>query len=98
MATGHRHVDVPSYCGLIGKVPPWFLMVMGVSGLFDRWTIPVAGAVTWFYPGADGEYEYWPRGIDHTSECERGPFGNVAFSETTTSCFIKSAQSVTVKR
>jgi hypothetical protein len=78
MAAGHRHVDVPSYRGLTGKVPLWFPMVMGVSGLFDRWAVRVAGALTWFYQGADGEYEYWPRGIDHPSECERGPFGNVA--------------------
>ena len=78
MQTGHRHVDVPTYRGLSAKVPIWFPMVMGVSGLFDRWAVRVAGALTWFYDGTDGEYEYWPQGIDHRSECERGPFGNVA--------------------
>jgi hypothetical protein len=78
MDAGHRHVDVPSYRGLSPKLPLWFPMVMGVSGLFDRWAVRVAGALTWFYQGSDGEYEYWPRGIDHPSECERGPFGNVA--------------------
>jgi hypothetical protein len=78
MDAGHRHVDVPSYRGFSPKVPLWFPMVMGVSGLFDRWAVRVAGALTWFYEGSDGEYEYWPRGIDHPSECERGPFGNVA--------------------
>ena len=78
METGHRHVDVPTYRGFSAKVPIWFAMVMGVSGLFDRWTVRVAGALTWFYDGTDGEYEYWPQGIDHPSESERGPFGNVA--------------------
>jgi hypothetical protein len=78
MQTGHRHVDVPTYRGLSAKVPIWFPMVMGVSGLFDRWAVRVAGALTWFYDGTDGEYEYWPHGIDHPSKCERGPFGNVA--------------------
>jgi hypothetical protein len=79
MAAGHRHVDVPSYRGFSQKkVPIWFSTVMGVSGLFDRWAIRVAGALTWCYDGSDGEYEYWPRGVDHPSECERAPFGNVA--------------------
>ena len=78
MEAGHRHVDVPSYRGFSQKVPIWFPMVMGVSGLFDRWAVRVAGALTWFYDGSDGEYEYWPQGIDHPSECERGPFGNTA--------------------
>jgi hypothetical protein len=57
METGHRHVDVPTYRGFSAKVPIWFPMVMGVSGLFDRWTVRVAGALTWFYDGTDGEYE-----------------------------------------
>jgi hypothetical protein len=26
----------------------------------------------------DGAYEYWPHGIDHPPESERGQFGNVA--------------------
>ncbi len=26
--------------------------------------VRVAGALTWFYDGTGGEYEYWPRGID----------------------------------
>lgn len=78
MKAGHRHVDVPTYRGFSAKVPLWFPMVMGVSGLFDRWAVRVAGALTWFYDGSDGEYEYWPQGTDRPSECERGPFGNVA--------------------
>ncbi len=78
MAAGYRHVDLPTYRGISTKTPLWFPMVMGVSGLFERWAVRVAGALTWFYDGTDGEYEYWPRGIDQPSESERGPFGNVA--------------------
>jgi len=78
MAAGYRHVDLPTYRGISPKTPLWFPMVMGVSGLFERWAVRVAGALTWFYDGTDGEYEYWPRGIGHPSESERGPFGNVA--------------------
>ena len=78
MGSGYRHVDAPTYRGFTAKVPLWFPVVMGVSGLFDRWAVRVAGALTWFYDGTDGEYEYWPHGIDHPSESERGPFGNLA--------------------
>ncbi len=78
MAAGYRHVDLPTYRGIPPKTPLWFPMVMGVSGLFERWAVRVAGALTWFYDGTGGEYEYWPRGIDHPSESERGPFENVA--------------------
>jgi hypothetical protein len=78
MEAGHRHVDAPTYRGFKAKVPLWFPVVMGVSGLFDRWAVRVAGALTWFYDGTDGEYEYWPQGIGYPSKSERGPFGNVA--------------------
>jgi hypothetical protein len=79
MDTGARHFDVPTYRGLpAAKTPVWLPMMMGVSGLFDRWAVRVAGVLTWFYEGTDGEYEYWPYGIEHPSESERGPFGNVA--------------------
>jgi hypothetical protein len=78
MAAGYRHVDLPTYRGISPKTPLWFPMVMGVSGLFERWAVRVAGALTWFYDGTDGEYEYWPRGIEQPSESECGPFGNVA--------------------
>jgi hypothetical protein len=77
-AAGYRHVDVPTYRGISPKAPLWFPTVMGVSGLFERWAVRVAGALTWFYDGTDGAYEYWPHGIDQPSESERGPFGNVA--------------------
>ena len=79
MPAGGRHVDTPTFRGLSrADTPMWLLVVMGMSGLFERWTVRVAGALTWFYDQSDGEFEYWPHGIDAPSETERGPFGNVA--------------------
>ena len=79
MAAGPAHVDTPTFRGLKrSEVPVWLLVVMGASGLFERWSVRVAGAITWFCDRDDGEYEYWPRGLDHDSESVRGPFGNVA--------------------
>ena len=79
MAAGAPHVDTPTFRGLKrSEVPVWLLVAMGASGLFQRWSVRVAGAITWFYDGDDGEYEYWPRGPEHDSESVRGPFGNLA--------------------
>jgi hypothetical protein len=79
MDAGARHFDTPAYRGLPPATTPiWLPMNMGVSGLFDRWAIRVAGILTWFYDGTDGEYEYWPQGLHQPSESVRGPFGNMA--------------------
>jgi hypothetical protein len=79
MHAGGRHVDTPTFRGLRREdIPMWLLVVMGMSGLFDRWSVRVAGALTWFYDDSDGEFEFWPHGLDAPSETERGPFGNVA--------------------
>ena len=79
MPAGVPHVDTPTFRGLKrSEVPVWLLVVLGASGRFSRWSVRVAGALTWFYDRDDGEYEYWPRGLDHGSESFRGPFGNVA--------------------
>ncbi len=79
MAAGPPHVDTPTFRGLRrSEVPVWLLVAMGASGLFDRWSVRVAGAISWFYDRDDGEYEYWPRGVEQDSESLRGPFGNLA--------------------
>ena len=51
---------------------------MGTSGLFERWRIVEAGAVTWFYDGAGGAYDYWPDGLAGEMRSRRPPFDNVA--------------------
>ena len=79
MTGGPPHVDTPTFRGLKrSEVPVWLLLVLGASGLFQRWSVRVAGALSWFYDREDGEYEYWPRGLEHDSESLRGPFGNIA--------------------
>ena len=62
------HLDLPFFRGAHKReVPLWMLAPMGYSGLFQRWAIPVASAITWFYDGAGGEFEYWPDGLDQPS-------------------------------
>lgn len=79
MPSGVPHVDTPTFRGLKrGDVPVWLLITMGASGLFERWSVRIAGALTWFYDGDDGELEYWPDGGDRPSQVVRGPFGNDA--------------------
>jgi hypothetical protein len=78
MEDGGTHVDAPTFRGLTRETPIWLSVLMGMSGLFDRWAVRVAGVLTWFYDMADGEFEYWPLGLDSPSELVRGPFGNTA--------------------
>lgn len=59
------HVDIPNFRGLGRRDhPTWLLTTMRRSGLFDRWHVPVAVAVIWFYRGGGGHYTYWPHGPD----------------------------------
>jgi hypothetical protein len=77
MDTGAAHLDTPTFRS--EPVPLWLRLEMGASELFERWRVPVCGAVSWFlYDGPGGEYEYWPDGTDAPSACEAPPFGNVA--------------------
>jgi hypothetical protein len=79
MRDGGTHVDAPTFRGLErGAAPLWLLVIMGMSRLFERWAVRVAGGLTWFYDRSDGQFEYWPNGIDAPSEMEIGPYGNVA--------------------
>jgi len=60
------HLDVPTFRGFDRtRWPIWLLMIMLKSGLFDRWLIPVATAVAWYYEGDEGGFKYWPEGPDH---------------------------------
>jgi hypothetical protein len=62
------HLDLPFFRGAHKReVPLWMLAPMGYAGLFQRWAIPVASAITWFYDGTGGEFEYWPDGLDAPS-------------------------------
>ncbi len=71
------HLDLPFFRGAQNReVPSWMLAPMGYSGLFHEWAIPVASAITWFYEGVGGEFEYWPNGLDHPSLTESPPYSN----------------------
>jgi hypothetical protein len=79
MEAGVPHVDTPSFRGVRrSEVPVWMLVTMGASGLFERWSVRIAGALTWFHDRDDGEFELWPDGTAGRSTVVRGPFGNDA--------------------
>jgi hypothetical protein len=80
MPTGAAHLDAPTFRGMHrNSLPTWLLSLMGSTGLFHRWAVPVAGALTWVYdrPG-DGAYEWWPDGPQGGRESLAGPFDNQA--------------------
>lgn len=71
------HLDLPFFRGCQNReVPSWMLAPMGYSGLFHEWAIPVASAITWFYDGIGGEFEYWPDGLSAPSLTESPPYSN----------------------
>lgn len=73
------HIDIPNFRGMGRRdYPTWLLVNMRRSGLFDRWHVPVATAVIWFYEGPGGEYEYWADGPERPSRRTCSPFTNTA--------------------
>jgi len=73
------HLDLPFFRGAHRReVPSWLLAPMGYSGLFHAWAIPVASAITWFYEGEDGAFEYWPQGLEAPGCVVRAPYTNRA--------------------
>jgi hypothetical protein len=78
MPAGGAHLDTPTFRGLqAGFRAPWLLSVMGASGLFGRWAVPVAGALTWVYDREDdGAYEWWADGPSGPRSQLAGPFDN----------------------
>jgi hypothetical protein len=59
------HTDVPAFRGIDREhFPIWLLQVMGHSGLFERWRIRIATAVSWWSGNRGGEFSYWPDGPD----------------------------------
>ena len=65
MPAGTIHIDNPSFYGATRvDYPLPFLRVMGTSGLFEAWRVVRASALSWFYEGAGGNFDYWPEGLD----------------------------------
>ncbi len=64
MGAGPAHIDVPAFRGLDRtEYPVTFLHLMHRSGLFESHRVEIATAVSWFYEGARGEFEYWADGV-----------------------------------
>jgi hypothetical protein len=79
MRAGAIHIDIPSFRGAgRDRYPLPLLQAMGTCGLFEPWRIIEVGAVTWFYTGAGGAYDYWPDGLDAPMASERPPFDGIA--------------------
>jgi hypothetical protein len=79
MPASPKHVDVPTFRGATREqYPLGWLIAMGRSELFERWRVIQAGAVSWFYDGPGGNFEYWPEGLDGPMRTEQAPFRNVA--------------------
>jgi hypothetical protein len=77
--TGFTHVDIPSFYGATrDNYPLPFLKAMGDSELFEAWRVVRVGALSWFYEGPGGNFDYWPEGLDGPMRSERPPFGNIA--------------------
>lgn len=73
------HVDNPSFYGATRvDCPLPLLRVMGSSRLFEPWRVVLASAISWFYEGTGGSFDYWPDGLDGPMLSEQPPFGNVA--------------------
>jgi hypothetical protein len=74
---GAGHTDVPTFRGFDRSTYPiTFLTLMGLSGLFEEERVKVATAVSWFYGGQDGGFEYWPDGPDSLSVVHEGDIWN----------------------
>jgi hypothetical protein len=84
MPASSTHVDNPSFYGATRvDYPLPLLRVMGLSGLFEAWRVVRASALSWFYEGSGGNFDYWPEGLDGPMLSERPPFGNVALCADT---------------
>ncbi len=57
------HTDVPEFRGANRKiVPQWLLAVMRHSGLFERWSMPIATGIAYFGGGHGGALHLYPDG------------------------------------
>jgi len=57
------HTDVPEFRGANRKnMPQWLLVCMLLSGLFDRWRIPILTCVSWWGEAQGGAFTFYPEG------------------------------------
>jgi hypothetical protein len=59
------HTDVPEFRGMSRmNSPQWLLVVMQHSGLFERWRMPIATAVSYFGRCKGGDFAFYPEGAE----------------------------------
>jgi hypothetical protein len=76
---GEGHIDVPAFRGIDRtEYPIWLLQQMTRSGLFADWQIDIATAVSWFYEGIGGAFDYWSHGPARPPERIDRPLDNRA--------------------
>jgi hypothetical protein len=81
------HTDVPEFRGANRKhEPEWLLVVMHLSGLFERWRMPIATGVSWYGNCAGGGFYFYPDGIEGP-ELQLEPKHNTAVLLDTDSVF-----------
>jgi len=77
------HTDVPEFRGANRKVlPQWLLVVMHHSGLFDRWRMPIATAVSWFHDARGGAFAFHPDGPDGAPQVHAVHFNTAVLLDT----------------
>ena len=77
MGVGPAHIDVPAFRGIDRtEFPVTLLHLMHRSGLFERFRVSIATAVTWFYEGVRGEFEYWADGLTNPPRVIEAPLTN----------------------
>lgn len=79
MGVGPAHIDVPAFRGIDRTTfPVTFLHLMHRSGLFESHRVDIATAVSWFYAGDRGEFEYWADGPASPPRRVEAPLDNCA--------------------
>ncbi len=78
MQAGRPHFDLCRYRGMDETRPFWLQVALHHSLLFMDWTILQSTALTWFYRGEGGGYQFWPQGPDKAAQTIATPLWNTA--------------------
>lgn len=77
------HTDVPEFRGLNRRLhPEWLVVVAHHSGLFNRYRMPIATAVSWYQDTNGGEFAFYPDGIDGAARAFDVRFNTAVIMDT----------------
>lgn len=77
------HTDVPEFRGISRKRhPQWLCVVMHHSGLFNRWRMPIATAVSWYQDANGGAFAFYPEGADAPAVAQPVRFNTAVILDT----------------